>query len=239
MIIGILQTGHVPEAISAQDGAYSDMFARLLGGRGFEFRVFDVVDMVFPKGPGDADAWLITGSRHGAYEDHSWIPPLEDLIRAIHAGGRPLVGICFGHQIVAQALGGRVVKYPGGWAIGRRRYRLGEREVSLHAWHQDQVVELPPGATVLGDSEMTDYAILAIGDRTLTIQPHPEFGRGVMEGLIAHRSEAIDPSLVEAAAESLGGPTDNAAFGDWIADVLSGAPATRLPDSLAREDAST
>jgi GMP synthase-like glutamine amidotransferase len=173
MIIGILQTGHVPEEISARHGEYSDMFRRLLGGRGFEFRVFNVVDMEFPEGPEAADGWLITGSKHGVYEDHPWIPPLEALIRGIRDAGQPLVGICFGHQIIAQALGGKVVKYPGGWALGLRRYRIGGREVSLHAWHQDQVVELPPGATVLGDSEMTAHAVLAIGDRILTIQPTP------------------------------------------------------------------
>jgi GMP synthase (glutamine-hydrolysing) len=232
MIIGILQTGHLPEAISEREGEYSDMFRRLLGGRGFGFRVFNVVDMEFPEGPDDADAWLITGSRHGAYEDHPWIPPLEDLIRAIRDAGRPLVGICFGHQIVAQALGGRVVKHPGGWALGRRHYRLGGGEVALHAWHQDQVVELPPGAEVLGESDTTAYAMLAIGDRILTVQPHPEFERAVVEGLIAHRSGAIDPDLVAQADRSLEGPNDNALLGQWMADVLEGAPATRLPAEL-------
>ncbi|MGP1356619.1 type 1 glutamine amidotransferase [Roseicyclus sp.] len=229
MIIGILQTGHVPEEISAQQGEYSDMFRRLLGGRGFEFRVFDVVDMDFPEGPEAADGWVITGSRHGAYEDHPWIPPLEELIRGIRDAGRPLVGVCFGHQIIAQALGGKVIKYPGGWAVGLRRYRIGGREVSLHAWHQDQVVELPPGATVLGDSEMTAHAVLAIGERILTIQPHPEFGRPVVEGLIAYRSATVEPDLVAKAAASLGGEDHNRLIGDWMADVLEGAPATRVP----------
>ncbi|MFW5654626.1 MAG: type 1 glutamine amidotransferase [Roseicyclus sp.] len=232
MIIGILQTGHLPEDMSRAHGDYAAMFRRLLAGRGFDFRTWNVVDMDFPHGPEAADGWVITGSRHGAYEDLPFIPPLEDLVRAIAGAGRPLVGVCFGHQIVAQALGGRVIKYPGGWALGLRRYRVGGAELALHAWHQDQVVELPPGATVLGTSEMTDHALLAIGDRILTIQPHPEFERPVIEGLIEHRSGAIDPSLVRAAAQSLGAEADNALVGAWMADVLQGAPATRLPERL-------
>jgi GMP synthase (glutamine-hydrolysing) len=239
MIIGILQTGHLPEAISERQGEYSDMFERLLGGRGFEFRVFNVVDMEFPDGTDDADGWLITGSKHGAYEDHPWIPPLEDLIRAIRDAGKPLVGICFGHQIVAQALGGKVIKHPDGWALGRRTYRLDGAEVALHAWHQDQVVELPPDAEVLASNGTTRFAMLAIGEKILTVQPHPEFERPVVEGLIEHRSGAIDPDLVEQAARSLDdGPNDNALLGDWMADVLEGAPANRLPHALrARTDA--
>ncbi|MCU4654645.1 type 1 glutamine amidotransferase [Roseibacterium sp. SDUM158016] len=233
MIIGILQTGHLPAEISDREGEYSDMFARLLGGRGFEFRVFNVVDMEFPPGPEAADGWLITGSKHGAYEDLPWIAPLEDLIRAIRDAGMPLVGICFGHQIIAQALGGKVVKFPGGWALGLRRYRIGEQEVALHAWHQDQVVELPEGATVLGSNDFTENAVLAIGPRILTVQPHPEFERPVIEGLIEHRGGAIDPTLVKAAADSLGGADHNALLGRWMGDVLSGAPATRVPEALA------
>ena len=234
MIIGILQTGHLPEDLSRVEGDYAAMFRRLLAGRGFTFRTWDVVDMEFPDGVGAADGWIITGSRHGAYEDLPFIAPLERLIRDIAEAGSPLVGVCFGHQIVAQALGGRVIKYPGGWALGLRRYRVGGTELALHAWHQDQVVELPPGATVLGTSEMTDHALLAIGDRILTIQPHPEFERSMVEGLITHRAGAIDPDLVRAAADSLDAPNDNGVLGAWMADVLTGAPATRLPRALSQ-----
>jgi GMP synthase-like glutamine amidotransferase len=96
------------------------MFARLFEPRGFELRLWEVVDGDFPDGPDAADAWLITGSPHGVYEDRPWIAPLEAFIRDIRDAGRPLVGICFGHQIVAQAFGGRVEKFDGGWALGRR-----------------------------------------------------------------------------------------------------------------------
>ena len=118
MKIGILKTGHAPDIVRDELGDYDAMFARLLGGHGFSFDPYDVVDEEFPVGAHAADGWLVTGSKHGAYEDHPWIAPLEQLIRDIRAADRPLVGVCFGHQIIAQALGGTVVKHPaaGAWA---------------------------------------------------------------------------------------------------------------------------
>ena len=84
MKIGILQTGHAPEDLIESSGDYDQMFRALLAGNGFEFETWAVVDGIFPDGPGAADGWLITGSKFGAYEDHDWIPPLEDLIRRIN-----------------------------------------------------------------------------------------------------------------------------------------------------------
>ncbi len=114
MRIGILQTGLAPENLSPAMGDYPDMFARLLDGQGFTFQTWRVVEGEFPADVHAADGWLITGSRHGVYEDHPWIAPLEQFIRDAYAAHVPLVGICFGHQIVAQAMGGRVERFAGG-----------------------------------------------------------------------------------------------------------------------------
>jgi GMP synthase (glutamine-hydrolysing) len=221
MKIGILQTGHAPDGLLERTGDYDALFRKMLSGRGFVFDVYNVVDGEFPGGAGSAEGWLITGSKHGAYEDHPWIPPLEDLIRDIHAAGLPLIGICFGHQIIAQALGGKVEKFKGGWSVGRTEYRVGDDILNLNAWHQDQVVDLPPGATVLGESSVCKNAVLAYGDHVWTIQPHPEFGADFIEGLIEGRGKGVVPdALLERARAGLSAPTDNDVVARQMADFF-------------------
>ena len=217
MKIGILQTGHVPDEMRASLGDFAAMFKRLLGGRGFDFETWNVVDMDFPEGPEAADGWLITGSKHGAYEDHPWIPPLEELIRRAYAAGVPIVGVCFGHQIVAQALGGRVEKFDGGWAVGRRTYDWNGEELALNAWHQDQVTQAPEGAETVARNAHCAHAALVYGDRAFTVQPHPEFDADVVAHLIDHRGMAVpDPVLAEA-RDGLGAPVARDRLADQMA----------------------
>ncbi|WP_095590565.1 type 1 glutamine amidotransferase [Actibacterium ureilyticum] len=193
MRIGILQTGHAPEPLLPENGTYPDMFKTLLDGHGFDFQNWDIEGMEFPASVHDADGWLITGSRHGAYEDHAFIPPLETFIRDAYAAHVPMVGICFGHQIMAQALGGRVEKFTGGWAVGKQTYRINGADMRVHAWHQDQVVDLPPDAQVLGGNDFCQYAALAYDDRALSFQPHPEFRTKMTQGLARTRGMNVVP----------------------------------------------
>ncbi|GGL92528.1 glutamine amidotransferase [Pseudooceanicola nanhaiensis] len=207
-------------------GDYDEMFARLLAGRGFDFVSYDVEGGTVPEDPLECDGWLITGSKHGAYEDHPWIPPLEALIRKIHAAGVPLVGVCFGHQIIAQALGGKVAKHPGGWSVGRKIYRIEGEELPLNAWHQDQVTELPPEAEVVGESDFCRYAALSYGGRIFTVQPHPEYGGDFIGGLIAERGPGVVPQdLLDTATGTLGEATAQQAMADRFAKVFRGEPA--------------
>ena len=221
--IGILQTGHAPESLIEAHGDYDRMFRDLLGGRGFLFETYPVVDMTFPDEPRDADGWLITGSKHGAYEDHRWIPPLERFIRDVHDAGMPMVGICFGHQIIAQALGGKVEKFAGGWAVGPQRYRFDDgEEMVLNAWHQDQVVELPDGAEVIAANPFCANAGLAYGDRIWTIQAHPEFSAEFLQGLIDERGRgAVPDDCLNTAQARLGVHLCQSDIADRIATLFS------------------
>lgn len=229
MLIGILQTGHFPDTLQDQHGDYDAMFARLLDGHGFTFRTWNVVDMDFPEDPGDADGWLITGSRHGAYEAHAFIAPLEALIREIDRAGKPLIGVCFGHQIIAQALGGTVEKFDGGWSVGRTAYATTDgAPLTLNAWHQDQVTVLPPAARVLASSPFCDNAILAYGDHIWTVQAHPEFSGAEIDALARTRGPGVvpDAQLTQARAQT-GIATDRQDVGAQMAAFFQNAQAQR------------
>ncbi|MCW2309377.1 type 1 glutamine amidotransferase [Rhodobium gokarnense] len=191
--IGILKAGSAPQRLAARKGDYDTCFRELLVGAGpFRFSTFAVEDGVFPDGADAADAWLITGARHGVYEDHPWIAPLEALIRDIRALGRPLVGICFGHQIVAQALGGKVERAAAGWIVGPQQYRtVSGRSFWVNAWHRDQVTHLPPDAEVLASGENCPYAALRYPGPVLTLQPHPELAADDLLDLLAERAGAL------------------------------------------------
>lgn len=218
MKIGILQTGHAPDEMRPLLGNYSNLFAKFLDGHGFEFDVFNVVDMEFPAGIHDCDGWLITGSKHGAYEDHPFIPPLERFIRDCFAADVPLVGVCFGHQIIAQALGGKVEKFRDGWAVGRQSYDWNGETVHLNAWHQDQVVARPEGAQVCASNAFCENAALVYGHKAFTVQAHPEFEGSFIAGLATHRGPGVvpDPLLAQARAD-LDAPVDNARLAAQVA----------------------
>lgn len=224
MLIGILQTGHAPDPIRPTLGDYPDFFVRLLSPHGFETKTWDVTAMEFPESPRAADGWLITGSRHGAYDALPWIPVLEDFIRDVIADQRPLVGICFGHQLVAQALGGTVEKHQGGWSVGRTLYSFeGGEALALNAWHQDQVTEPPTGARTIATGPDCAHAAFAIGDHVLTYQAHPEFGADMVEGLLEHRGSALPEPLKAKARATLSEPTDNAEIARRIAAFFRAA----------------
>ncbi|TAG28406.1 MAG: type 1 glutamine amidotransferase [Rhodobacterales bacterium] len=220
MQIGILQTGESPDALRDQ-GDYPDFFETLLAGRGLTFLRFAVLRNDFPADVHVCDGWLITGSRFGAYEDHPWIPPLEDFIRAAYAAHVPVVGVCFGHQIIAQAMGGRVEKFAGGWSVGPTEYDFGDRTYTLNAWHQDQVTEKPEGAEVVASTDFCANAALLYDDRMFTVQPHPEFRREFVEGLIKVRGPGLVPDpILQAATDRLDTPTDSPSMADRIASFF-------------------
>ena len=209
MKIGILITGHPPEELSG-NGRYDAYFQRLLGDKDFTYQSWSVVDGEMPNSVQDADGWLITGSRHGAYEPHPWIAPLEQFVRDCYAAGLPMIGVCFGHQIIAQAMGGKVEKYDGGWSIGAVDYQIEGETMAINAWHRDQVVEKPAQAEVIGSTDFCANAALLYGDHFWTIQPHPEYGHDFLEGLLEHRGKGLVPDTqIEEARNKLGAPLDS------------------------------
>lgn len=221
MQIGILQCGQAPEALKIEAGDYPDMFLRLLSGQGFRFRNYHVEEMEFPESIHNADGWLITGSRHGTYEAHAFIPPLEKFIRDAYAAAIPMVGICFGHQIIAQALGGKVEKYAGGWSVGAQDYDFEGKSLTLNAWHQDQVTERPDMARVVAESDFCTNAALIYPGHAYTVQAHPEFQDNFVAGLIDTRAKGVVPDLLlDGARQRMGGNRDNTELARRIGDFF-------------------
>jgi len=227
MTIGILETGRPPAELRAQWGTYSDMIRTMLG-RNRTYRSYDVQAGELPGDPAECSAYVITGSPAGVYDDLPWIPPFLAFLRKVR-GQAKLVGICFGHQAMAKAFGGDVAKSPKGWAVGLHRYEIvepptGMREplaFAIPAFHQDQVVTLPPGARVLAASEFTPFASIGYDDDTVSVQGHPEFSPAFSAALIEAQRDVYGP-LAAPALLSLLQPEDGGRAADWLRRFIDG-----------------
>ena len=224
MKLAILETGRPPAALANRFGDYPTMFARMLGPE-FETATFDAENGQLPDDPSAHSAYLVTGSPAGVYEPLPWIAPLQEFIRS--ATSSKMVGVCFGHQIMAEALGGRVEKSAKGWGAGLHHYAIvaaepwldGNGSIAVPASHQDQVVVQPPNTEVVAASPFTEYAALAWTDRpAISFQFHPEFAPAFAKALIERRYDIVpDP---DAAIASLDAPNDSARVAGWIRRFL-------------------
>ena len=231
MTIGILLCGDFSATLQAEFGSYSSMIRKLLGSR--SAAVFDVRKGQLPGSTSACEAYVITGSSAGVYDDLPWIKDLMAFLRNAR-GGSKLIGICFGHQAMAQAFGGSVLKSPKGWGIGLHRYELPARRrwmddaaaVAVPASHQDQVVTLPPDARVIASSAFTPHAGLDYGD-AISFQFHPEFSRAFAAALIEAKRERY-PDLAASAIQSHSEPDDCARVGRWIGRFLDSGDAAQV-----------
>jgi GMP synthase-like glutamine amidotransferase len=226
--VGILQTGSPPPPLQERFGSYSAMVQELLGPQ-HEFATFEVRNGELPTGAASCDAYVITGSAAGVYDGDPWIGALKDFVRGA-SGQCAMVGICFGHQLMAEAFGGHVIKSPRGWGIGLHRYDVLDRAVwmddarsiAVPASHQDQIVQLPADARVLGGSEFTPYGIVEYPQRrAMSVQSHPEFTPDYAAALIElRRNSKYSPEQAERALDTLREPNDRERVGRWLAQFL-------------------
>ncbi|QZP08395.1 type 1 glutamine amidotransferase [Caenibius sp. WL] len=231
MLLGILKTGAPPAALGAF-GGYPAMFRDLLGADTFTYRTFDAEAGELPDRLDICPAYIVTGSACGAYDPLPWIADLKRFLNAARAEAT-LVGICFGHQIMAEAFGGTVVPSPKGWGVGAHSYEVcqpptwitGAERFTLPASHQDQVVALPPDAMIAAGSSFAPYGALTYtGSRAISLQLHPEFTPAYAAALAdLRRGRGLTDAEADLAIASLRQPMDNALAAQWITRFLQGA----------------
>ena len=222
MKLTILETGSVPAALTGKYPSYPEMFRAMFerDGARYGYDVVRIIDGAPLPEPGEQDAVLITGSSAGVYEDHAWLDPLRDFIRRAYSVRTKMVGICFGHQVIADALGGEVRKSEKGWGLGRHNYEilpfapyfdLPRASLSIACSHQDQVITPPDQARVVLRSDFAPNAGLVYRNgAAMSFQPHPEFGDPYARALIDLRRGRASDDVIEKAGASMCQPSDSA-----------------------------
>ena len=202
--------GHLAEAYSS----FGALFIRLFEGVGTDWTmaVFHTQLGQYPASFDDFDAVLLTGSRADSFSDAPWAVELRRHVTALLDQRKKMVGVCFGHQLIALCMGARVGRAPQGWGAGRMVYDWHRPElpycddrnqIALLASHQDQVLELPAGARLVASSDFCPVAAFTVGEAVFCIQPHPEFKEEISAYLIDKRRELLGEEKYTTARASL------------------------------------
>ena len=228
--VGLLLCDHLDPDVAAVAGDYTELYPSIYAPHGLELRIYEVAQGEFPERTDECDAWMTSGSRRSAYEDEPWIRDVRDLIARLAHDRRPHVGICFGHQLTALALGGDVGRADTGWGVGGRSFDVvesapwmddGTDRFTLLMSHQDQVLRLPTGATLLATSDYCPVGAYRVGNHVFCVQGHPEFVPGVAALLMEKRRAIIGDAVVDAGLASLEPPApapDHDRTAQWIAE---------------------
>lgn len=232
MRVGLLVCDHVAPEFRPAAGDYPDMFRRMFARHSHvEIRPYDLTAGEFPGSPRDCEAWITTGSRRSVYENDGWIEGMAELVREIARAEQPFVGVCFGHQMLAHALGGTVERSDAGWGVGNQVVEVPEppwwlprRSFRILNSHQDQVTELPPGGRVLGGNDHCPISLMQVGEKMVGLQGHPEFGPAYMRTTLQARRGSLIPEAIAARGlETLEVPPDTEALAEALVRFMGGA----------------
>lgn len=230
----ILDNDTLDAAVAPTYRSYGAMLERLLrqaGAQHWNIALFDATQQAFPDNYDRFDAVLLTGSRADAFGDEAWVVALRQQVRGLLAQRKKLLGVCFGHQLIAYCLGAPVGRSDKGWGTGRMRYRWlhpqlpsdpGREEIALLASHQDQVQALPEGTVLLASSEFCPIAAYGRGDELLCVQAHPEFVPEYSEYLLNKRRAALGDAHYDASMASLADGHEGEDFARMMVDFVEG-----------------
>ena len=211
--ICILDNDTLDPAVVDTYVSYGAMTEKMFAAAGvdWQFERFDTTRQQYPASFDGYDAVLLTGSKSDSFSDEPWVVELRARVTALLAQGKPLLGICFGHQLIALCLGAEVGRAPNGWGMGRMDYEWCGPEalptqatsISLLASHQDQVLTLPPGATLLARSDFCPVAAYSVGTQVFCVQPHPEFVPEYSAWILDKRRHLVGEALHARASAEL------------------------------------
>jgi len=184
-----------------------------------------------PETLDEQDAFMITGSPLSVLDDHIFSKDLADFIRRCDKAKKPLMGACFGHQAIAQALGAKVEKVKEGYNVGiedmqfhsSRSWMTPKRDVlPMYVFHEDQVLELPEGCDLLASSQNCKIASFAKENHIFTTQAHPEFSHDFMSCVLKFTESKIEATKVKNAWESLTNDQSGDIFAKWASNFFQG-----------------
>ena len=222
--IGLLLVGHIDAGSLHVGGDYPELYSELLAPLDVELTTYRCDEGQLPQSVREQDGWMCSPSRLSVYDDHAWLRDVEQFLRDLVATETPYVGICFGHQLMAQALGADVRKADYGWGIGAKHYEILEAQpwmdstddVVLAASHQDQVQQLPSDARLLARADYCPIGGMLIGERAWTLQVHPEFSPALADSLLATRLQLFGEEKAAAARKTLSEPLQQQRLAGWI-----------------------
>jgi len=230
----ILDNDHLDPAVADTYASYGAMTEKMFAAAGVPWR-FDRYDTVlgrYPDSFDDYDVVLLTGSKADSFSDEPWVRELRRHVTALLQQRKKLLGICFGHQLIAHCLGAQVGRAPNGWGMGRMAYDwVGpaslkpdavDATINLLASHQDQVLTLPASATLLARSDFCPIAAYAIDDHVFCVQPHPEFVEAYSAYLLDKRRERVGEERYAAARAELSLPHDGLEVARFMQRFIEG-----------------
>ena len=231
--VGLLVCGKFSGALSRSGVSHPNLIQDWLqvpASAKLNFRTYRAYEGRLPPKVESCDSYFVTGSPASMVDREPWMLKLASFLLIAAKAQIPVVGLCFGHQVLAQALGGNVKRAPSGWEIGIKKWKVVRQEgwmrecgkfLTLPMIHRDQVAKLPPRSVRVAASERCPNGVFRLANHAIGIQGHPEFTPELLGKLLTARRKDFSAVEYEAAMESLDTPTDAKEMSKWCMNFVT------------------